>query len=71
MDKTEYDELYSCNKCGGENIVTELDSVWYSGVDVLSEANTVCKDCRFSDYWAHGAFQSRLDGYNECAKYTT
>lgn len=65
----EYDVMESCNKCGGNNDVVEKDSMWHSGMDVLSEVETTCKDCGFQDYWAHGRFESHLDGFNVCEKY--
>lgn len=67
MDKVKYDKLYSCNSCGGENKVTKIISFMSSGLD---EVNTECKECQYIDFWAYGVFQSRIDGYNECAKYT-
>ncbi len=64
-----YDAVDSCNKCGGRNKVVEVDSMWHAGMQVMSEAETECGDCGFMDYWAHGCFQSHLDGYDSCEKY--
>lgn len=67
--KVEYHCMESCNRCSGENEVTEIDSMWCSGVEILSEASTVCNTCSFADYWAHGCFESGNYGYDKCKKY--
>ena len=65
--KSEYDVMTSCNKCSGHN---NYNAAALDGYTVL-EAFTVCSVCGFQDYWAYGAFESHLDGFNKSEKYTT
>jgi len=62
---TKYHSLDSCNKCGGEN---DWDEVTTDGGHV-SEANTKCNDCGFTDYWAYGFFESSQEMESKCATY--
>ena len=68
--KIEYHCMDSCNNCGKDNEVTEVDSMWHLGVEILSEASTVCNTCGFEDYWEHGCFESGRYGYDKCKKYS-
>ncbi|WLG12802.1 hypothetical protein Q6344_09300 [Psychrobacter cibarius] len=65
--KNEYDEMTSCNKCGGHN---NYNAEALDGYTIL-EAFTICSVCKFKDYWAYGAFESRLEGFDNSKKYTT
>ena len=62
---TGYDNCSSCNKCSGTNKVKIIDTIGYT----ICECETKCEDCGFEDYWAHGFFESRIDGYNMSKKY--
>ena len=61
-----YDNPNSCNRCGGENIVNQTDSIEYT----MCEAETECKDCGFKDYWAYGHFESGAEIVSKCKKYS-
>ena len=63
--KNEYDVMESCNKCGSYN---NYKAESLDGYTIL-EAFTVCSVCGFKDYWAYGAFESRLEGFNAIEKY--
>ena len=51
MSKVEYHCVDSCNKCKGTNSV-EITNILDG--HTLLEAETVCNDCGFEDYWAYG-----------------
>lgn len=62
-----YDCFDSCNRCGvGVNEIKVKDSI--NGQ--ISEAETKCKDCGHSDYWAYGFFESSKDIISRCEKYS-
>lgn len=61
-----YHNIYTCNKCGKENLVTKVVD---SCEGYVSEAETECYLCGFLDYWGYGFFESSTRGYNKCEKY--
>jgi len=62
--KTEYHNVESCNKCAGKNTVHTV-----AFEICLHEAETVCNDCGFQDYWAYGFFASGSVMVSNCRKY--
>lgn len=52
MNATGYDNVDVCICCGGKNEVTQKDHI----ENIMSEAETTCNDCNFSNYWAFGYF---------------
>lgn len=54
--ETTYDDMNSCNACGGDNCndVTVRDTV----EGIICEVDTRCKLCGNEDYWAYGTFES-------------
>jgi len=59
-----YQNKKSCNKCGGKNEL--LKAIIDDGL--IYEVETKCKDCGFDDYWAHGKFESSLEGLNKAER---
>ena len=66
MKPTEYDDPYSCNKCGSENLVfgNPFDP------NSSGECNTTCEHCGHKDSWHFGFFASGADGLNASRKYS-
>lgn len=62
-----YDELGSCNKCGGMN--NEVVEVVAIDGGYVSECTTKCRDCGFEDYWAYGHFESGTEMKGKSKKY--
>ena len=65
--KVKYHRPDSCNRCSGKNsykITSYLDGV------TMLECKTVCTVCGFTDYWAHGFFESSQDIECKCKTYT-
>lgn len=58
--------MTSCNKCAGDNQVTEVTQ---SEGGYILEAKTKCNDCGFKDYWAYGFFDSGQDMVSRCKRY--
>ena len=57
----------SCNKCGtGTNKV----EVIATDGGHMSECKTVCELCGFTDYWAHGYFESAQEITSCCKTYS-
>lgn len=56
----------SCNKCGGVNNSTTTDSL----DGRMLECKTVCVNCGFRDYWAHGFFESSQEIISKCKTYS-
>ena len=65
MTKIQYDNPFTCNKCGGDNNTTIQDSI----ENIVTEYITICTVCGFEDYWCTGFFESHLDGFNSSEKY--
>lgn len=57
----------SCNKCG-----TGTNKVEVTATDGghMSECKTVCELCGFTDYWAHGYFESAQEITSCCKTYS-
>lgn len=66
MKYTQYDDPYSCNKCG---LVNE---VFGSPFDPNSsgECSTLCASCGHEDSWHFGFFMSGSSGLNASKKYS-
>ena len=56
----------SCNKCSGNNDYDVTDSL--NGM--IMECKTKCRDCGFTDYWAHGYFESSQGMESKCKTYS-
>ena len=56
----------SCNNCGEVNDHTVTDSL----DGHIMECKTKCKECGFTDYWAHGFFESSQEQESKCATYS-
>ena len=53
-----YHLINSCNKCGElQNEITPKSTI----ESHVCEAETLCKNCWFKDYWAYGYFESSCD----------
>lgn len=65
-NKIKYHCMRTCNNCGGINKITRTDSE----DNIIHECDTECTRCGFKDHWAHGFFESIVDGYDKCEKYT-
>ena len=63
--KIQYHCKETCNNCGGENVITRTDAC----DNIIHECDTRCMDCGLHDHWAHGFFESMIDGYDSCDKY--
>lgn len=67
MNQVQYDEKESCNSCGiGQNEV----KVTSHDCGYISECETKCKDCGFTDYWAYGFFESGSYMVGKSKKYS-
>ena len=66
MKPTEYDDPYSCNKCGSQN---ETSGHPFDP-ESSGEIETRCKSCGHKDYWHFGFFASAEDGLNASKKYS-
>lgn len=67
MSEVEFHCVDSCNKCKGTNSI-EITNILDG--HTLLEAETVCNDCGFEDYWAYGWFESGQDVESNCEKYS-
>jgi hypothetical protein len=56
----------SCNKCKGVNDYHVTDSL----DGRMMECKTKCKECGFTDSWAHGWFESSQNIESKCATYS-
>ena len=56
----------SCNKCGGNNNYDVTDSI----DGRMLECKTECRECGFTDYWAHGFFESGQEMESRCKTYS-
>lgn len=63
----EYDQVYSCNKCGGMN--NEIKEITSTIESHICECITKCNDCGFEDYWAYGHFESGQEMKGKSKKY--
>ena len=62
--KTNYQNPYTCNKCGeAVNLIT-------GGNLREGEASTKCQSCGFDDYWAYGFFESSVKMESKAKTYT-
>jgi len=62
----QYHVLGSCNNCGEKCTIITRDGE----EGVIYEATTHCKSCDFYDNWAYGLYESMVEGYDSCRKYT-
>ena len=62
----EYHRKETCNNCGSLNEIQRTDSE----DNIIHECDTKCTCCEFNDHWARGFFESMIDGYDKCEKYT-
>lgn len=56
----------SCNKCGEVNDYDVTDSL----DGHMLECKAKCKECGFTDYWAHGFFESSQEMECKCKTYS-
>jgi hypothetical protein len=55
------DSVGKCICCGGVNEVTNKDHIEHT----LCEAETVCNDCGFINYWAYGYFNREESAWKD------
>lgn len=61
MNKTKYDNKYTCKKCSGGNTIIIKDQI---NSDIC-ECETICSKCGFEDFWAYGFFESNISDIPE------
>lgn len=59
-----YQNYNHCPQCRGRNEVEIKDTVNL----YVAECKTTCTQCGFSDYWAHGFFESVCEDENQTSE---
>lgn len=63
---SEYDVIESCNKCGAHSNDIKVTATVEGHA---AEAETECRDCGHTDYWAYGHFESGAEMIGRCEHY--